>query len=771
MSRAIPLFGAMQKKLDRINLVMRETLSGVRVIRAFVRTEHEEQRFDEATLDLMDTGLRVNRLFAITMPALMAIMNLSTVAVLWLGAYRVDSGEMPIGNLTAFLQYIIQILFAIMMAVIMFIMVPRAAVSGAGSRRSWTPSPPISDPPTPISPARSGPRRVPRRGVPLPGRGGAGPARDQLRGEPGRDDRHRRVHGQRQVHAVNLLPRFYDASNGAVLVDGVDVREMDRQDLWTPDRHHAAAGLPVRGTIATNIRYGDAAGDRRGRCGRPSTSPRAATSSRRWRTASRRRSPRAAPTSRAASGSGSRSPVPSRRSPTIYVFDDSFSALDFRTDARLRAALARELSHATVIIVAQRVGTILHADRIVVLEDGGIAGIGTHDELMKSCETYREIVLSQVDRGGGRMSGPMGRPGGTAGPRAPVAIAASAPSAPAPARPGQRPPPHMAAQDDARLMPDGQVERLPGLVPAAAGASSAPSGHAGRSSSLGVISVSFAILGPKILGNATNMIFEGVVGKPDPGRPHGPPDRRRPPRAGPDQLRRHAGGDAQRRPGRRHRLREPARDPASLAPHLPRQLAVRLGPAYIMAGVTQRTVYRLRERSTRSSAGCRSPTSTASPRGDILSRVTNDIDNISQTLQQSLTQLITSLLTVIGVLVMMLTISPLLALISLLVVPASMVVTILIASGPRCSSPPSGSGPATSTATSRRCTPATRSSRCSGTRRTPSRSSTQRNDELYQASYRAQFMSGHDPAGDDVHLEPQLRAIAVIGGIQVANGR
>ncbi len=156
MRRAIPLFQAMQVKIDRINLVMRETLTGVRVIRAFVRTEHEERRFDDASRDLMDAGLRVNRLFAITMPALMLIMNLSTVAVLWLGAYRVDSGEMPIGNLTAFIQYITQILFAIMMAVIMFVMVPRAAVSAGRIGEVLDTEPTISDPPTPISPARSG---------------------------------------------------------------------------------------------------------------------------------------------------------------------------------------------------------------------------------------------------------------------------------------------------------------------------------------------------------------------------------------------------------------------------------------------------------------------------------------------------------------------------------------------------------------------------------------------------------------------------------------
>ena len=186
--RALPLFRAMQRKIDRINQVMRETLAGVRVIRAFVRTDYEERRFDEANRDLFDTALSVNRLFALMMPTLMAIMNLTTVAVLWFGAIRVDSGEMSIGNLTAFLQYIIQILFAIMMATFMFVIVPRAAVSSERIAEVLATEPSIHDPAEPVSPSRSRPGRVPRRGVPLPGRRGPGPARHLVHGRPRRDD-------------------------------------------------------------------------------------------------------------------------------------------------------------------------------------------------------------------------------------------------------------------------------------------------------------------------------------------------------------------------------------------------------------------------------------------------------------------------------------------------------------------------------------------------------------------------------------------------------
>ena len=395
MSRAIPLFQAMQTKLDRINLVMRETLSGVRVIRAFVRTRHEEQRFDVASRDLMDTGLRVNRLFAVTLPALMLIMNLSTVAVLWLGAYRVDSGEMPIGNLTAFLQYITQILFAIMTAVMMFVMVPRAAVSAGRIREVLDTRPSIADPEHPVSPIRRG--RVEFRNVTFGYPGAEQPVlRDvSFEANPGETTAIVGSTGSGKSTLVNLLPRFYDATGGTVLVDGVDVRDLDRQDLWRRIGMVPQRAFLFGGSIASNLRYGD----------------REATDEDLWQAleiaqgrefVSEMPEGLAAPIAQGGTNvsGGQRQRLAIARAlakrPDIYVFDDSFSALDFRTDARLRAALARELGDATVIIVAQRVGTILRADRIVVLDDGRVVGTGTHDELMATCETYREIVLSQV---------------------------------------------------------------------------------------------------------------------------------------------------------------------------------------------------------------------------------------------------------------------------------------------------------------------------------------------------------------------------------------
>ncbi len=395
MSRAVPLFQAVQRKLDRLNLVMRETLAGVRVIRAFVRTRHEEARFDDASRDLMDTSLKVNRLFAITIPSLMAIMNLSTVAILYFGAFRVDSGGMPIGNLTAFIQYIFQILFSIMTAVIMFVMVPRAVVSSGRVGAVLDTVPAISDPEQPIVPERSG--RVEFRDVEFRYPGAEEPVlrRVSFAANPGETTAIVGSTGSGKSTLINLVPRLYDVTTGSVLVDGVDVREMDRADLWRRIGFIPQKAFLFGGTVASNLRLGDAE----------------ASDEVIWKTleiAQARDFVEAmperleAPISQGGTNvsGGQRQRLAIARAlakrPEIYIFDDSFSALDFQTDARLRAAIRRELSGATVIIVAQRVGTILHADQIVVLDEGGVAGIGTHEELMRTCETYQEIVLSQL---------------------------------------------------------------------------------------------------------------------------------------------------------------------------------------------------------------------------------------------------------------------------------------------------------------------------------------------------------------------------------------
>ena len=395
MSRAIPLFRAMQKKVDQINLVMRETLSGVRVIRAFVRTRHEEHRFDVANRDLMGTALSVNRLFAITMPTIFLIMNISQIAVIYLGAGRVDAGDMQLGNLMAFLQYIMLVLFSVLGATLMLVMVPRAQVSAGRINEVLDTVPSILDPIQPVSPRRQG--SVEFRDVTFAYPGAEDPVLRSVSFEanPGETTAIVGSTGSGKSTLINLIPRLYDASSGTVLVDGEDVRSFDRQDLWRRMGMIPQKAYLFGGTIASNLRYGDED----------------ASDEALWKALeiaqgkefveamdAQLESPIAQGGTNVSGGQRQRLAIARAlvHRPDIYVFDDSFSALDFRTDARLRAALARELADATVIIVAQRVGTVLHADRIVVLDEGRVVGIGTHTELMASCETYREIVLSQV---------------------------------------------------------------------------------------------------------------------------------------------------------------------------------------------------------------------------------------------------------------------------------------------------------------------------------------------------------------------------------------
>ena len=396
MSRALPLFAAMQVKIDRINQVTREALSGVRVIRAFVRTQHEEARFDVANRDLTATSLRVNRMFAVMLPALMLIFNLSSVAILWFGSIRVDSSQMPIGNLIAFLQYVMQILFAVMMAVFMFVMVPRAVVSSARIQEVLRTVPAIDDPDAPLPPPPAT-GRLEFRDVEFRYPGAQDPVLRDISVviEPGATTAIVGSTGSGKSTLINLIPRFYDVTGGTLTIDGADVRELRRDDVWARIGLVPQKAFLFNGTIASNLRFGRAD----------------ATDEDLWnalRIAQAETFVRDleggldAPVAQGGSNfsGGQRQRLAIARAlvkrPEVYVFDDSFSALDFKTDALLRAALEREIHGATIVIVAQRVGTIMGADRIVVLDGGTIVGIGTHTELLATCETYREIVYSQI---------------------------------------------------------------------------------------------------------------------------------------------------------------------------------------------------------------------------------------------------------------------------------------------------------------------------------------------------------------------------------------
>jgi ATP-binding cassette subfamily B protein len=398
MSRAVPMFRAMQTKIDRINQVMRETLAGVRVIRAFVRTPHEEARFETASRDLFDTTLKVGRLFAVTIPIMTAILNLSTVAVMWFGAQRVADGAMQIGALTAFLQYLLQIMFAVLTAVFMFILIPRGAVSAGRINEVLETEPTIHDPAEPVWPADAGQRGVVEfRDVEFRYPGAEDPVLLELsfRAAPGETTAIVGSTGSGKSTLINLIPRVYDVTGGQVLIDGVDVRDQDREDLWRRIALVPQKAFLFGGTIRSNLRFGDAE----------------ATDEQLWHaltTAQARdfvaEMPDGLDSSIAQGGSNVSGGQRQRlaiaralvRNADIIVFDDSLSALDVATDARLRAALADELQDTTVIIVAQRVATIMRADRIIVLDSGRIVGIGTHRELLESNETYQEIVYSQL---------------------------------------------------------------------------------------------------------------------------------------------------------------------------------------------------------------------------------------------------------------------------------------------------------------------------------------------------------------------------------------
>jgi len=394
--RAIPLFRAMQKRIDRVNQVTREVLGGIRVIRAFDREDYEQRRYDEANVDLTGVTLKVNRLFALMLPTLMGIMNLSTVAVMWFGGKLVAEGRMPIGDLTAFLTYIVVILMGVLMATIMFVMVPRAAASAERIAEVLDVEPTVTDPPTP-SRTTSGRGHVEFRDVEFRYPGAEEPvlAGISFAAGPGEVTAIVGSTGSGKSTLVNLIPRFYDVTAGSITVDGVDVRELDRQDLWRRIGFVPQKSFLFSGTVADNLRHG--APD--------------AEEAELWRVLEIAQGSdfvRAMPekleapiTQGGANVSGGQrqrlaiARALARRA-EIYVFDDSFSALDFSTESRLRAALRRETADATVLIVAQRVGSIMTADRIVVLEDGAVAGIGTHDELLQTSETYREIVVSQL---------------------------------------------------------------------------------------------------------------------------------------------------------------------------------------------------------------------------------------------------------------------------------------------------------------------------------------------------------------------------------------
>ncbi|MEN6316356.1 MAG: ABC transporter ATP-binding protein [Clostridiaceae bacterium] len=394
--KVIPLFKQMQKKVDRINLVLREKLTGIRVIRAFNRMDHEKERFENANADLTNTYIRVNRIMAFMLPSIMLIMNFTVISILWFGIVRIDSGAMNIGALFAFIQYAMQIMFSMIMVAVMFIMVPRAQAAAVRINEVLETKPEIVDPQS--AKANDSARGyLEFRDVTFSYHGAEKPALTNISfsAKPGEITAIIGSTGSGKSTLVNLIPRFYDVQGGSVLIDGIDVRDMSQQALRAKIGFVPQKAILFTGTISENIRYGKSD----------------ATDEEVLHAAEVAQATDfingmedgmghvlAQGGTNVSGGQKQRLSIARAlvRRPEVYVFDDSFSALDFKTDAKLRAALKKEIGDATVLIVAQRVGTVMDADRIIVLDNGQIAGMGTHRELMGNCSVYREIVTSQL---------------------------------------------------------------------------------------------------------------------------------------------------------------------------------------------------------------------------------------------------------------------------------------------------------------------------------------------------------------------------------------
>ncbi|TDD61910.1 ABC transporter ATP-binding protein [Kribbella antibiotica] len=394
-SRMVPQFQRMQKYVDAVNRVLREQITGIRVVRAFVREPHETERFGRANSDLTDSAIRAGRLMALIFPVVMLILNLSSVAVLWFGASRVESGAMQVGELTAFLSYLIQILFSVMMATFVMIMVPRATVCADRISEVLNTESSVRPPVTAIK-TFTGAGQLVLENTSFQFPGAAEPVlRDvSFTALPGQTTAIIGSTGAGKTTLLSLVPRLMDATEGRVLVDGIDVREIAPEALWeriglVPQRPYLFSG-----TVASNLRYGN-----------PD-----ATDEDLWTALEIAQgkdfvesmpegleSPISQGGTNVSGGQRQRLAIARAlvRKPEIYLFDDSFSALDLATDARLRAALRPVTREACVVIVAQRVSTIIDADQIIVIEDGAIVGKGRHDELLDNCPTYVEIVESQ----------------------------------------------------------------------------------------------------------------------------------------------------------------------------------------------------------------------------------------------------------------------------------------------------------------------------------------------------------------------------------------
>ncbi|CEG23880.1 putative ABC transporter ATP-binding protein [Planococcus massiliensis] len=395
LKKGVPLFQEVQKRLDRLNLVLRENLTGIRVVRAFNRETEEKARLQKANRDLTDVSIRVNKIMAFMMPIMMLVMNLTVVGIIWFGGIRIDNGGMQIGDLMAYIQYVMMIMFALVMASMMFMMVPRAAVSAKRINEVLEMKPAFQDLGNKTADRERGTLEFDNVTFSYPGAEEPALSNISFKAKPGEITAIIGGTGSGKSTLINLIPRFYDISEGAIRVNGVDIRQATQDEVRSKLGFVPQKAILFTGSIADNIRFG-----------KPDATPaeleHAASIAQATEFISGLKEGYETELEQGGSnlsgGQKQRLAIARAlvRKPDIYIFDDSFSALDFKTDAKLRAALRDETKDATVLLVAQRVSTVVDADRIIVLEKGRIAGMGTHEELMKNNEVYREIAYSQL---------------------------------------------------------------------------------------------------------------------------------------------------------------------------------------------------------------------------------------------------------------------------------------------------------------------------------------------------------------------------------------
>ncbi|MFC5450158.1 ABC transporter ATP-binding protein [Paenibacillus aestuarii] len=395
MRKGIPLFKALQVKIDQINLVLRENLTGIRVIRAFNRSAHEQRKFEKANTDYTQTAIKVNIIMSTMMPLMMLVFNLGVVVILWYGGIRIDHNDLQIGDLMAFIQYAMQIMMSMFMMTMIFVMIPRASASGVRINEVLDTQSAIRNSASSEALADDGAVEFSDVTFSYPGAEQPAVRGISFRAEPGQVTAVIGGTGSGKTTLMNLLLRFYDVSSGRIEIGGKPIQALDLEGLRSRIGYVPQKAVLFSGTVADNIRYGqeEAADDEVQRAANIAQAAEFIAEMKDGYDSVLAQGGKNLSGGQKQRLSIARALV---RKPDIYVFDDSFSALDFKTDAKLRAALKAEVQDAAFIIVAQRVSTIMDADRILVLEDGAMAGIGTHAELMQSCKVYQEIVASQL---------------------------------------------------------------------------------------------------------------------------------------------------------------------------------------------------------------------------------------------------------------------------------------------------------------------------------------------------------------------------------------